>query len=455
MKKRNLWVISLFTFLFLAIWLIWLLNGGCSTAVNEGTSSTTSTTTITSTTTTLPFVSLDPTFGSGGVATYEGGHAVQHAVSMTVDSSGEILVVGYTDSDPNLRIWRFKTDGSLDGSFGGGDGMATDSRGSGNAITIDSAGKILVTGQGDNGSGSGLAVWRFNAGGTIDNTFGTNGMVVDNVNYSGMGKSIIAGSGKIIAAAESNGSAAIWIYNSKGSLEVFTSTAPTGGWIGPVREDEVFSATLDSTGRILVTGSSKLSTAEKGNMAIWRFGADGSFDKSTFYTDSDNNLGLSIFSDSSGLITVVGENGISATWPPNLTGPAIWRYDSDLNLIRTFGNNGLVGIGLVVTISGGVYIEGGSNACLSAIDSSKRILLAGQNVNTVVPFYEMVLWRYNFDGTPDNSFGSNGKVIYRLGANSTHAGGRIICLDPSQRIIVAGEDKTATTNQSLMLWRFK
>ena len=450
MKNTILLVLIIGACLVTGVWLLGFGIGGCSSSLNEVVSSTTSAASTTSTTIlALPPGSLDPSFGSSGVATYEGGHVV----SMTVDSSGRILVVGYTDSDPNLRIWRFKTDGSLDGSFGGGHGMVTDSRGNvnngGNLITIDSGGKILVTGQGDTGAGQGMAIWRFNADGTIDNTFGTNGMAVDNVNSS-MGKSIIASSGKIIVAAESNGVAAIWIYDSKGSLEVFTSAIP----IGSNNVDEVYSAALDPSGRILVTGSSKPQFASNGNMVIWRFNADGTFERHAEYTDSTGNTGFSIFSDPAGLITVVGENLISSVIP-NLTGAAIWRYDSDLHLVNTFGDNGVINFGLAVTISGGIRIEGGSNKCFGVIDPSKRILLAGQNINTSVPFYEMVLWRYNFDGTPDNSFGSNGKVIYRLGANNLHAGGRVIALDPSQRIIVAGEDKTAATDNSLTLWRFK
>ena len=449
MKKTILLVFIIGACLVMGIWLLGFGIGGCARTLNQEISSTTSTTIA------LPPGSLDPTFGSSGIATYEGGHAVQHAVSTTIDPSGRILVVGFTDADATLRIWRFKADGSLDTSFGGGDGIATDSRGSGNAITIDAGGKILVTG---GAVGGGKAIWRFNADGTPDNTFGTDGMVVNN-STSFSGKSIITSSGKIIMAGEesivAHGSlAAIWIYNSNGSLEVFTESPGAGGPLNPT-VDEVFSATLDSAGRILLTGSTKLTFAASGNMAIWRFGADGSFDKSAVYTDCDNNTGISIFSDPSGLITVVGENRLSSLLSNYYTGPAIWRYNSDLNLIRTFGDNGLVGIGLAVTISGGIRIDGGSNACFSALDSSKRILLAGQNINTAVPFYEMVLWRYNFDGTPDNSFGSNGKVIYRLGAKDTHAGGRVICLDPSQRIVVAGEDKTDTTDHSLTLWVFE
>src|SRR6185295_19164263 len=71
--------------------------------------------------------------------------------------------------------------GSLDLTFGSG-GIVTTDWASGNAVgksvTIQSDGKIVVAGYSDFYSiYSGFALFRYNSDGSLDNTFGSNGIV--------------------------------------------------------------------------------------------------------------------------------------------------------------------------------------------------------------------------------------------------------------------------------------
>jgi uncharacterized delta-60 repeat protein len=68
---------------------------------------------------------LDSTFAGDGIATADFGVA-SFGYSLALQLDGKILVGGEVgDSDVNVAVARFNSDGSLDNAFGGGDGMST------------------------------------------------------------------------------------------------------------------------------------------------------------------------------------------------------------------------------------------------------------------------------------------------------------------------------------------
>jgi len=135
--------------------------------------------------------SLDNTFGGDGIIVHNnaaGGNDFDEGNAIALDSTGKILVTGYSDNGTNydMAVWRFNSDGSLDNTFGG-DGIvvhnnAAGGNGSdgGNGIALDSTDKILVTGYSGNSTDTDMVVWRFNSNGSFDSTFGGDGIVVHN-----------------------------------------------------------------------------------------------------------------------------------------------------------------------------------------------------------------------------------------------------------------------------------
>ncbi|HEV7301043.1 MAG TPA: DVUA0089 family protein [Tepidisphaeraceae bacterium] len=120
--------------------------------------------------------SLDGAFGGG-----DGRVAVPFvAEHVELISGGKILVAGGTGSGDasTLALARFNSNGTIDTSFGGGDGIVTyagptsDRTGAVNDFAVLSSGKILATGETASGLGY---VARFNADGSPDNAFGTDG----------------------------------------------------------------------------------------------------------------------------------------------------------------------------------------------------------------------------------------------------------------------------------------
>jgi len=138
--------------------------------------------------------STDNSFGSGGKISFRGASEAgskDYGSDITIDSSGRILIAGYDENINGVMLaalWRLKTDGSPDPNFSDGktSGFVLDSypsygpftlgRSRGNSLVIDSADKIIVAGVSSSISESGLTVWRFNANGTPDQSFSSNGI---------------------------------------------------------------------------------------------------------------------------------------------------------------------------------------------------------------------------------------------------------------------------------------
>src|SRR5205823_15061950 len=102
----------------------------------------------------------------------------------------------------HFALARYNRDGSLDESFGSGGKVLTDIGpfgGTAQALAIEPNGKIVAAG--DNISG--FALVRYNADGSLDSTFGSDGKVFTDLGYGSSAWSVaIEPNGKIVAAGE-------------------------------------------------------------------------------------------------------------------------------------------------------------------------------------------------------------------------------------------------------------
>jgi len=99
-----------------------------------------------------------------------------------LQSTGKIIQVGNITGG-KFGLIRYNTNGSVDSSFGINGRVSTinvQAGGTGDfkytSVAILDDDKIILGGQ-ESDSGSQVVVWKFNADGSTDNTFGTNGMV--------------------------------------------------------------------------------------------------------------------------------------------------------------------------------------------------------------------------------------------------------------------------------------
>jgi uncharacterized delta-60 repeat protein len=153
-----------------------------------------------------PNGSLDTSFGSGGLAMAAGFFTLEDADAraVAIQANGKIVVAGTAASQ--FVLARFNPDGTLDSTFGS-DGITRPAYGNANAVALQADGKIVEAG--DDLSAQ-FQVARVNTDGSPDATFGSGGAATINflptAVFAGANAVQVQPNGKIVAAGGASGS---------------------------------------------------------------------------------------------------------------------------------------------------------------------------------------------------------------------------------------------------------
>ena len=384
---------------------------------------------------------LDTTFDTDGIVTTRTGigHTYQFVRSIALQSDGKIVATGYSEITGNgydFAIVRYNANGTLDTTFGGGDGIVTTDFGNSDnaalSMALQSDGKIVVAGFSINaGTNFDIAVGRYNADGTPDTSFGTGGLVMtDFGNSDNAAVSVVLQSdGKIVAAGYSitGGSQdfAVVRYNTNGSLDTsFDTDGKVTTAIG-ASDDYVNSIALQSDGKIVVAGNASISGHS--DFAVVRYNGNGTPDTSfsggkvtTNINGRDSDAG-SMALQSDGKIVVAG--GTSS-----ITGPydfSLVRYNADGTPDTSFGTGGTVITALSV---------GYDYAIAMTLQNDGKIVATG--LSNISGVNNVALLRYNANGTLDTSFNGDGIVTTQIGNWDSFASA--IALQSDGKIVAAG-----------------
>lgn len=297
---------------------------------------------------------LDPSFGNGGI--YENivpNQYLAYNLFSAIQTDGKILNAGlitnyFTGQTDTLVVYRFNTNGTLDNSFGN-NGAAYALIPSAailsnylNGLTIQSDGKIVIMAESpDTINYNRTILFRFNTDGSLDNTFGQNGMAIHSefpaefytsINVQSSGKILISGVMQfdpfphaVLTRLTSDGSPDTTFDATFGDSKIFDAM---DGITGSTTSNLI----INSNGSLLVDIGSQV-TAQgnqlSGNLSLVRLSADGTPDL-TFGT---NGTTQPIIFNVAGL----PKNAIL-----NLSNGkyAIAHYDNDSTHIRMFNANG-------------------------------------------------------------------------------------------------------------------
>ena len=337
---------------------------------------------------------LDATFGTNGITVTSFGTS-ESAKSVVIQADGKILVAGYSDVNTirDFAVLRFNANGILDTSFGT-NGITTTNLGSydtGYSMALQADGKILVAGQTGPSNASNFAIVRYAANGTLDTSFGTEGITTTDLGGLDLASSmVVLPNGKILVAGRSVVADmdlfAIVRYNTNGTVDTgFGSTGITttsfnaGGAVGN-------SMTLQADGKIIVAGGVWLGLGDRWIIAMARYNTDGTLDTSfgtagTTTTDLNaDSIGSAVAVQLDGKIIVAGNFGATGTWDYDF---ALYRYNANGSLDTTFDTDGLITTNL-----------GGSDSASRIVMQAdgKIVVVGGTWLNNA---YQFALARFN------------------------------------------------------------
>jgi uncharacterized delta-60 repeat protein len=373
---------------------------------------------------------LDSSFGDGGIVTTDFGGS-EMAFGVAIQSDGKIVVAGETYGSGGFVV-RYNADGTLDSSFGTNGRSAYGMSSYGYGVAIQSDGKIVLAGCGGAG-GNDFALARYNTNGSLDTSFDSDGKVTTDFNGSADGICGVAlqSDGKIVAAGYGGLGGedfAVARYNTDGSLDSsFNSDGKTttdffSDWDGAV------SVALQSDGKIVVSGYAY--DGSDGDFAIARYNTDGSLDTSF---DSDGKVttdfagyddgGTGVAIQSNGEIVAVGSAMVDAV----MYELGVARYNSDGSLDTSFDSDGK---------RTDVFDGSCDDGQAVAVQSDGKTVVAFSTTTLGSAGYDFGVARYNVDGTLDTSFGTNGKVVIDFDSDDDNVHG--VAIQSDGKIVVAG-----------------
>ena len=132
----------------------------------------------------LPNGDLDTTFGDNGTLITSVNGVDFYFKDISVQPDGKILAVG-TGGYDDFTIIRYEPNGELDASFGNGGIVVTSGiqeSSLSNEMVLQPDGKIIVSGYAQMDDVDNLAMVRYLSNGSLDSSFGNNGIVISSIN---------------------------------------------------------------------------------------------------------------------------------------------------------------------------------------------------------------------------------------------------------------------------------
>ncbi|WP_445452187.1 T9SS type A sorting domain-containing protein [Flavobacterium sp. 25HG05S-40] len=349
--------------------------------------------------------SLDTTFDGDGKALSLIDDGFYQVKSISKDANGNYLV-NFSDGNPSNYsvIRKYNADISFDESFGSNGQFNTLNSGYGMAenITVTSDSKIIML------RSYAFGLTKYNANGTLDTTFDTDGMVITEFEYStdDLKKVVVLPDDKIIAIGTSRyrqpnnasfSNIVLSRYNSNGSLD--TSYGDLGKVYSVFGENvyTIMNAFVQTDGKLLVNAYYYVFPSYDPIYELIRYNSNGSLD-TTFGNNGKiitSQGGFTVLNPSDGKLLFYSVNYL----PSGDYDHIIKRYNNDGSIDTTFGTNGAV-----------TYNNGNSPYDLKfALQQDGKILVSGTSYssNFNSQFFTV---RYNDNGSLDTTFGTNGQI---------------------------------------------
>jgi uncharacterized delta-60 repeat protein len=403
--------------------------------------------------------SLDPTFNGNGIQT---SNLLTAANATAVQGDGRMVVVGdgiVTNGKTHYRaigVTRLNADGSLDTGFGSA-GLVTILEGNqatGLAVTLQSDGKILVSGTAWTGKNFGLdseyVVARLNPNGSLDSTFASNGQFVWNptkgdeqaraMTVLADGSIVVGGHASPFTGGFSPDTYTAFKLTSAGKLVTSFGTNGEFRYDFGGQGGSIGSMAIAPRGDVILAGDAVNASGHRSG-AILALTPSGKLDP-TFNTTGvlvvappvgDNYLSFGDVAIQNGKILVAGTTGAE--------GAIVARFSVSGALDTSFG-------------SGGSFTTLAASGFCLALESDGSIVVGGWYIyqtimnpdGSTTTHSEMVVSHLTSDGAIDTSFGSlgTGFTYVQIGLDS---GIGDLAIGPGGSIYACGSGTDSQSNR--------
>ncbi|ESU24103.1 hypothetical protein FSS13T_20740 [Flavobacterium saliperosum S13] len=364
---------------------------------------------------------LDDTFGSNGIIfqnytdTLTGANFESEFKTIVFQPDGKFITgSNFHQHGPNQRyiINQYNSDGTLNPAFGTNGFIESNVDNSIGAVQLQSDGKIIASSVEGNYDSSFSYLIRYNADGSVDNSFGVNGTVMDTVNTI---KSFsIRLNDKIVVAKMPDyvgfsPNFKIERYSADGQLDVGFGTNGTVEFSLVQSKISVQHLVIQDDGKMMICGLVRSDDVDdySSNIILLRFDDDGSLD-STF-----GDAGIKVFDYSYNdyfydlLIQPDGKLIFSSSSHAVESINRIMRLNVDGSLDRTFGNGGITTIDYpILRVFSIKQLPNGKLIVAGIYETSVNPSPSDNPTPTAV-----MIGCYDTNGYLDLDFGQNGYII--------------------------------------------
>lgn len=395
---------------------------------------------------------LDDSFGTGGTVLIPkiGNH--DYLLDVAIDAEGKIVAAGNSNTFTgyDIIIVRLNSDGTLDNTLGGSGRSSLDIDNRSDiveSIIIQPDGKYLLGGY----SAYEFVVVRLNPDGLPDDTFGGDVIGVAKTEFDIVGSSSILdialqSDGKIVAVGNTMNSSnynkfAVARYNADGTLDNTFGTNGSETYIIGNQHDFLTSVAIQSDGKILLGGHTYIATGPKYDIAVVRLNENGSVDN-TFGVSGvakarivdGANYTNDILVQTDGKIVVAGYTVEEGAYEVGIA-----RFNSNGTIDNTFSPTGISTDILALEDYGEA----------AALQSDGKIIVAGRAYNN--DFSEFICVRYSEQEVGVNEILGSVLSIYPNPANEiikieTNSKCEINIIDVSGKIVFS----TIAENQIIL-----
>ncbi len=347
---------------------------------------------------------IDSSFNESGIVEISETGEIIHIAAIKIQPDGKILLAGSSTSNgkSSFFIARYTTNGTPDASFNATGKLMLDVSAGDNAATAiatQSNGDIIIAGNAKTifGGNNTIAVIRLNNNGAVDNSFSITGLVQNNNDSFTANLMEVYNNDDILLAGTYNDELLLMRLHADGALD---NNFNNDGWITDAGLGINLPKKMEilNNNSIIVAGQSSVNSPISWQYAAFKFTSNGELD-ATFngtgksfltYAGNNNSAGAVIMNDQS--IFIGGFNE-----------PLLFANTAKVN------NNGTFDLSYG---SGGInsLMVNGTDETVHSIlkQADNKQIAVAHKTDGLASYYTTVLIRYNTNGTIDNSFGVNG-----------------------------------------------